>query len=121
MRNWLWFALVGVALVAAVVSVVPGASVQTEPGRIVAPDNQYDPVEAGEPLPDDFRQVLPRDAILPVYNPTFVQADQSDWAGETLVIGVAIEGDARAYPVSFLNRREMVVDRIAGTPVLVTW
>jgi hypothetical protein len=94
---------------------------QTESGAIVPPESQYDPVEAGEPLPDGFRQLLPRDAILPIYNPTYVAAEASEWTGETLVLGIEIEGDARAYPISFLNRREMVVDRIAGIPILVTW
>ena len=81
----------------------------------------YDPVTAGEPLPDGFRQLIPRDGIRPVYDPAFVSAAASEWPPDTLVIGVAIAGDARAYPVGFLNRREMVVDRIAGIPVLVTW
>ena len=37
------------------------------------------------------------------------------------MIGLALDGEAKAYPVSWLNRREMVVDRIAGIPILVTW
>ena len=45
------------------------------------------------------------------------------WIGPKtpLVIGLELDGDAKAYPVSFLNRREMVIDWIGGTPVLVTW
>ena len=120
-KGWLMVALAGLALLAIVVVVVPSQTAQTGPGPIVPPEAQYDPVDAGEPLPEGFRQLLPRDAITPVYNPTFVAAEEAGWSGETLVIGVEIDGDARAYPVSFLNRREMVVDRIAGIPVLVTW
>ncbi len=81
----------------------------------------YDPVAAGEPLPDGFRQVLRRDRIAPVYDPTFVPADQAGWRDESLVIGVFLEGEARAYPVGFLNRREMVIDNHRGIPTLVTW
>ena len=43
------------------------------------------------------------------------------WRDDTLVIGIEQDGDAEAYPVSFLNGREMVIDSIAGIPVLVTW
>lgn len=81
----------------------------------------YDPVRAGEPLPEGFRQLLPRDGISPVYQPEFVEAAQSTWGPDTLVVGVAIDADARAYPVDFLNHREMVIDSVAGIPVLVTW
>ena len=40
---------------------------------------------------------------------------------DELVIGLVIGGEARAYPVTTLNRREMVNDVVGGTPVLVTW
>lgn len=100
----------------------------SEPGDVahpagvrVDPSDVYNPVLAGEPLPDGFRQVLPRDAIAPVYDPIFVPADESGWAGDAEVIGVEIDGEARAYPVSFLNGREMVIDEIADVPIVVTW
>lgn len=94
---------------------------RTEPGVRVDGASGYDPVTAGERLPDGFRQLLPRDAILPVYEPRFLPADAVGWAGETDVIGVASGGEAKAYPVSFLNGREMVVDRLDGDPILVSW
>ncbi len=91
-------------------------------GVLADPSQTYDPVKAGEELPPDFRQLLRRDAILPIYDPKFYpDADNEAWDDDTLVIGLAIDGEAKAYPVSFLNRREMVVDSIAGIPVLVTW
>lgn len=96
-------------------------SVPAPSGTVPNGTELYDPVRAGEPLPEGFRQLIPRDGIRPVYDPAFVAASASGWPDDTLVIGVAIDGDARAYPVRFLNRREMVIDRIAGIPVLVTW
>jgi hypothetical protein len=81
----------------------------------------YDPVKAGETLPDGFRQVIPRDVINPVYNPLFVNGPDIDWPDDELVIGVDIGGEARAYPVGFLNRREIVVDMHRGIPTFVTW
>lgn len=86
-----------------------------------APPTDYDPVAAGEPPPRGFRQVLPRDAIRPVYVPEFVPASEAAWDDAALVIGVEVEGEAKAYPVQHLNRREMVIDRLGGIPILVTW
>ena len=94
---------------------------QVDAGPVVVPEDIYDPVRAGEATPPGYRQLLPRDVILPVYNPTFRSATDSEWAPETLIIGVELDGEAKAYPVSFLNRREMVIDWIGGSPVLVTW
>lgn len=51
------------------------------------PANVYDPVRAGEPTPDGFRQLLRRDDIQPIYRPTFVSADEIDWEPETLIVG----------------------------------
>ena len=116
--------LVAIAAFGFVVFVVAGSTanrVQVESGPVVVPHDTPDPVRAGEPTPPGFRQLLPRDAILPVYNPTFAGAGDVSWSDDTLVIGLELDGDAKAYPVSFLNRREMVIDWIGGTPVLVTW
>ncbi|MCP4245852.1 MAG: DUF3179 domain-containing protein, partial [bacterium] len=79
------------------------------------------PVPAGGPVPGGARRLWPRDGIQPVYDPRFVAAPDTEWAGGTQVIGVAAGGEARAYPVSFLNLHEMVDDFIAGDPILVTW
>jgi hypothetical protein len=85
------------------------------------PTSLYNPVHAGEVLPQGFRDLLPRDAILPIYDPQFVPAAESGWHEKALVIGLEINGDTRAYPVSALNRREIVNDHVGRTPVLVTW
>ena len=113
----------GVALVGLTIWAFAPRSVSSpvEAGVRVGADEAYNPVTAGEPLPDGFRQLLARDAIAPIYNPAFAAADQMDWPDETQVIGVAIGDEAKAYPVSFLTRREMVIDEIEGEPILVTW
>lgn len=89
--------------------------------NITPPAGLPDPIEGLDPLPDGYLDILPRDAILPVYNPTFRSVAETDWPADALVIGIVIDGDARAYPVSFLSGREMVIDWIGGTPVLVSW
>ena len=69
----------------------------------------------------DFRQLLRRDAIKPVYEPAFVSAEESGFSDEELVLGVEINGDSRAYPIGPLNSREMVIDEVGGVPILVSW
>lgn len=68
-----------------------------------------------------FRQMIPRDAIAPIYEPKFVAADKSPLPGSELVIGVELNGESRAYPVGPLNDREMVNDVVGGIPILVSW
>lgn len=94
---------------------------RADQGTRVGPGDAYNPVTAGERLPDGFRQLLPRDAIRPVYDPTFVPAALAGWSDDTDVIGVADGGEAKAYPVRFLNGRELVNDEINRKPIVVTW
>ena len=99
----------------------PQQAVEGVAGIRVDPTDAYNPVAAGESLPAGFRQLLPRDAITPVYEPEFVSGERVAWPGDAHVIGVTAGNVAKAYPVSFLNRREMVIDEINGDPILVTW
>ena len=115
------FAVMLVAAVGFWVAKTPPDQTQIGAEPVELPDGIYDPVRAGEQLPAGFRQLLPRDAIFPVYNPTFRSAESTEWSAGTLVIGLELNGEAKAYPVSFLNFREMVIDWIGGSPVLVTW
>jgi len=85
------------------------------------PASVPDPVAAGEPLPDGYRPFLDRDQILPVYEPTFTTPDLVDWPDDSLVVGVSGAETAKAYPVTHLNQREMVIDVIDGSPILVSW
>lgn len=66
-------------------------------------------------------QLLPIDGIRPIYDPEFDSWDQAIVDPDELVMGVEINGDARAYPVGILRSREMVNDVVGGVPVLVTW
>ncbi|MBI3732647.1 MAG: DUF3179 domain-containing protein [Chloroflexi bacterium] len=82
------------------------------------PATSFDP---RGPRTKEFAQLLARDAILPIYHPQFVRADASRYAEDELVMGVAINGEAKAYPVTLLTFREMVNDELAGVPILVTF
>jgi hypothetical protein len=124
--------LVGAALMLSACAGRPATGSEAAGGTLFHPDDWpgvtappradlFDPVRAGEELPPGFRPVLGRDDILPVYRPNFVGTDEIGWTDAELIIGVDLEGEARAYPVRFLNRREIVVDRHRGIPTFVTW
>lgn len=87
-----------------------------------------DPEETGRPGQIDYQrtipgwnQLLPYDAIRPVYDPRFIPADQANLQSSELVMGVAWDNQAKAYPVTVLRLREMVNDEMAGIPYLVSW
>jgi hypothetical protein len=70
-----------------------------------------------------WSQLLARDAIRPIYENEveFVEGQHAPYADDELVIGVEINGQAKAYAIGPLNSREMVNDTVGGVPVLVTW
>lgn len=67
--------------------------------------------------------LLPQDAIPAIDNPQFLSAAEADsfYDPDELVMGVAFEGEARAYSVPFLSRHEIVNDQIGGVEFAVTW
>jgi len=68
-----------------------------------------------------FPTLLPKDGILPVYDPEFSPADEAPLEDEELIIGISLNGEAKAYPITVLRTREMVNDDLGGRPILVTW
>ncbi len=67
--------------------------------------------------------LLPPDAIPAISDPAFVSADEADdqYDQHELVLGVEIDGDARAYSIPLLSRHEIVNDVVGGKPIAVTW
>ena len=63
-----------------------------------------------------------RDSIPPIDEPSFVSAASvRDIGPLEPVISLAINGDARAYPVRILLWHEIVNDTVGGVPVMVTY
>ncbi len=63
-----------------------------------------------------------RDGIPPIDNPQFIAvADDNDLADTEPVIGVEINGDARAYPFRILIWHEIANDVVGGVPITVTY
>jgi hypothetical protein len=88
-------------------------------------------VEAQRPQPkvvatvggDDVYQVLPVGAIPAIDDPTFVSgaaANAQMSAGEP-VLGIVLDGEARAYSLWQLDAHEIVNDEIKGTAIAATW
>ena len=73
--------------------------------------------------PDEIRDGGPeKDAIPAVQEPQFVKAaDATFLDSNDKVIGVVIQGRARAYPIKILNWHEVVDDSITGIPLAVTF
>ncbi len=74
----------------------------------------------------DFKQVLsggpPKDGIPSIDNPVFKPlAEAARLADMEPVIGLEINGDARAYPLRILTWHEIVNDVVGGLPVTVTY
>ena len=86
------------------------ASVSFVQGQVSSVDN-YAP-----------RKVLPV-PLRPITNPKIVSASDAEISDNELVIGVEIEGQARAYPINQLTgpSREIINDQLAETPIAATW
>ena len=65
--------------------------------------------------------VLPKDAIRAILNPTFVPAAEAQVEDESSMIGVVLNGEAHAYSAVLLNSQEIVNDVVGGEKIATTW
>ena len=101
----------------------PSGSVDSAAGQQSEPASQGLPLQSSRVVEvdyDRFSQLLPRDAIAPIYEPRFSSAQDAALDPDDLVIGIKINGESRAYAIGRLSRREMVNDVVGGVPILVT-
>lgn len=70
-------------------------------------------------------QVLPKDSFPVLNNPKFVDISYAEKkkyvADNDAVIGIAIDGVAKAYQIKVMGVHELANDIIAGIPIAVTW
>lgn len=70
-------------------------------------------------------QSAPRDWFTPFNHPLMLTADAAEDGGiveaEDFVLGVALGGEARAYPIDIMAVHELGNDTLGGTPIAVTW
>lgn len=75
----------------------------------------------------DFDEILhggpPKDGIPPIDEPAFVSVAEADLilADREPVIGLVVNGEAKAYPLQVLMFHEIANDSIGGVPVSVTF
>ncbi len=64
----------------------------------------------------------PKDGIPSIDNPKFVKTNEAEFVSDNdVVIGLEINGETKAYPLSILVWHEIVNDNVGGTPVAVTY
>ncbi len=71
---------------------------------------------------DPHRACQPRTAITDA--PTIAAGDVTDQAADKeLVLGVVVNGEARAYPINMLTgpSREIINDSLGGRDIAATW
>ncbi len=63
------------------------------------------------------------DSIAAISNPQFVSVEEAESFLNPAdgVIGVHLRGIAKAYPIKFLDGREVVNDSLGSDPIAVTW
>ena len=71
---------------------------------------------------DKVSKLLEPDAIPAIDDPMLVAVDEAIFMADAEpVIGIVVNGEARAYSVWHLDYHEIVNDRIEGSAIAVTW
>ena len=78
-------------------------------------------IALAEELPEGVEQILERGKIAAILDPQFVTADEAEITDDAWVLGVEIDGQARAYSLNLLNRHEVVNDQIGGRSFAAVW
>ena len=89
-------------------------------------DQEWFDVTDADIDPETFQFGIGKDTIPSIDDPVFLEYDdpQLEEAGVTLeteVLGIAIDGIARAYPVDTMARHEVVNDVFGDTAYAVLW
>ncbi len=112
--------IVAGALAALLLWVAAGSSADIDRWRRAWPDTDFS--KHSVPLDEIMSGGVSKDAIRSIDDPEFYRFEQVEGLTPTEpVIGLIIDGDARAYPLRFLTRHEIVNDTVGGVPVVVTY
>ena len=72
-------------------------------------------------LADLFNGGPPKDGIPSIDNPQFDTSKTTPFQGDETVIGVVVNGEAKAYPFGIMNWHEIVNDTVGGTNISVSY
>ena len=72
---------------------------------------------------DDVYKLLPVGGIPAIDDPEFVTGPEADaqMQADEPVLGIVLNGQARAYSLWHLDAHEIVNDELAGTAIAATW
>ena len=87
--------------------------------RLEWPDTDF--TRHSVPLEEIVSGGPPKDGIPAIDDPAFAPVAEAHLADNEPVLGLSIEGDARAYPLRILIWHEIVNDVVGGVPVAVTY
>ncbi len=79
------------------------------------------PATGEETPPPGVEQLLPRGRIAAVLEPRFVPAAEAEISDDAWVLGVVLDGQAKAYSLNLLNRHEVVNDTIGERSFAAVW
>jgi hypothetical protein len=85
-------------------------------------DNGFDLAGSLIPADEIHQGGPPRDGIPSIDRPKFMAASDADFLADTdRVLGLARDGQAKAYPIAIMNWHEIVNDRVAEESIAVTY
>lgn len=74
------------------------------------------------PLEEIHEGGPPKDGIPAIFNPQFVSAGEANYLEpKDRVVGLEVNGEAKAYPIKILNWHELVNDLVGGKAVFMTY
>lgn len=83
--------------------------------------NGFDLADSLVPVEQVFQGGPPRDGIPAIDHPRFISVTEAGLNPEDRILGVSLNGEARAYPIAILNRHEVVNDSFGAHIVLVSY
>jgi len=78
-------------------------------------------LSAGDDPPAPLQRYFPKSRFPALDGPLYVEARDADTPRDAWVLGVVVDGQARAFELNLLTRYEVVNDRIGDRPVAVVW
>jgi len=84
--------------------------------------NGFDLSDTSIPSQKIYSGGPPKDGIPSIDQPKFLGADKADYPAEQdRVLGVYLNGIAKAYPIGILNYHEIVNDNFGSDPIVITY
>ncbi|MFV2031518.1 MAG: DUF3179 domain-containing protein [Gammaproteobacteria bacterium] len=89
---------------------------------LAAPKNGFDVSNATVPADEILAGGPPRDGIPAITNPKLLSASEASYLSpDDRVLGITLNGESRAYPISILNWHEIINDQIKGERFAITY